>query len=175
MKKIGLVLTGLYLSVSAVSAEVVSGMNQEADMPLDSLLSHGTLNEAGIIRPLISLAIVIGLIYLTAFIYKRLSRFNATKFSKENKPDLNKFKLVSSQPLGANKTLHVVEINGKYLVLGSTANSINLIKEFDKAAVDNPTSLTSKTLNEACGADESDWVSEMLDKYNDKDGGENEK
>lgn len=174
MKKLGLVLAGLYCSVISVLAEETNtALSPAEDMPLDSMLSHGTMYEAGIIRPIISLAIVIGLIYITAFVYKKLSGFNEKKFIKESgKLDLNKFKLISSQPLGANKTLHVVEINGKYLVLGSTTNSISLIKEFDKASIEHTPSLQSNSFANETQETSSDWMADILNKYN---GEENEK
>ena len=177
MNKLGLVLTGLYCTISVLvaKAQVSQEISQEADLPLDSLLSHGTLHEAGLLRPIISLAIVIGLIYLTAFVYRRLSKFNTSRLSDNlKKVALNKFKIISSQPLGANKMLHVVEINGKYLVLGSTANSINLIKEFDKNSIEKTDKSDNETENTILpNFSEENWVSDLIEKY--EDGGEDEK
>ncbi len=164
MNKLGLVVLSLYcflnskFAVAAVSAQ--SEITQQ-DVALENILSHGTINEGGVLRAAISLLIVILLIYMTAWIYKKLNVFNFSKFTANDKQlDINKFKLISTQSLGANKNLHVVEINGKYLVIGSTPNSINLIKEFDKNTPLECNQYTEKIV-----------VDDLLDKYkgNDED------
>ncbi len=155
MKNLGLIIINMFVLALPVIAEVDDTFG--SDMPLDNILSHGTMHETDVLRALLSLLIVIGLIYLTAWMYKKLNIFNSSKLVKNDKSlNLNKFKVISTQSLGANKNLHVVEINGKYLVLGSTANSINLIKEFDKE-------LTSVSHPEEYGNDL--IVEELLNKY----------
>lgn len=167
MKKVILLLMGLYFTSFT---ELAYGLNADFDRPIKELLRHGVLYESSVLRSIISLIIVIGLIYLTAFFYKRLNKFNAKLAGDKNKAQLNKFKIISSQSLGANKNLHVVEINGKYLVLGSTANNITLIKEFDKNKIENrePEFLNGSTQNDC-----SDLISELMEKYD--NGGEDDK
>lgn len=150
----------------------VNTISLEANPPLDNILSSGTIYYSGIIRAFLSLIVVIGLIYLTAWIYKKLNNFNTQKLIKSDKElNLNKFKLLSTQSLGSNKNLHVVEINGKYLVIGSTANNINLIKEFDKSIIDNAGSsaplekMLESQSNEDIPADEQ--LNDILEKYKD--------
>lgn len=155
MKRIYLIILTLYCLLGrGLQGFVQAKELSDTDMPLENILSHGTLNESGIIRAFLSLVIVIALIYITAWFYRKLGAFNKTKLNNETELDLNKFKLISTQPLGANKNLHVVEINGKYLVIGSTPNSINLIKEFDK-----------NVQGECETFEKDDFVSEILDKY----------
>ncbi len=167
MKKVILLLMGLYFTSFT---EFAYGLNADFDRPIKELLRHGVLFESSVLRSIISLIIVIGLIYLTAFVYKRLNKFNAKLAGDKNKAQLNKFKIISSQSLGANKNLHVVEINGKYLVLGSTANNITLIKEFDKNKIENR---EPEFLNGSAQSDCSDLISELMEKYD--NGGEDDK
>lgn len=84
-----------------------------------------------ILQSFISLGLVIGLIYLSAFLYKKLTMATSKKINntKEEIIDKNKLNIVSSLPLGNNKSLYVVEINGKTLLLGVCENNISLIKE----------------------------------------------
>lgn len=86
----------------------------------------------------ISTFLMVVIIYLIAFLYQRLSAFNARKFAIiDEKPiSINKMKIVNSLSLGANKALFIVEVNDKFLVLGSTNNNISLVKEFDKKNLD---------------------------------------
>ncbi|MGD9579780.1 MAG: flagellar biosynthetic protein FliO [Vampirovibrionia bacterium] len=42
----------------------------------------------------------------------------------------NKFKILSSTSLGQGKSIHLVEIRGRQLVIGCTNNSINILTEF---------------------------------------------
>lgn len=90
----------------------------------------------GISRVLISTLFMIVFIYVVAFFYKKISLFNSKALSIEDKSfDLNKLKIINSKSLSTNNAVHIVEVNGKYLVLGSTPNQISLLKEFDKNAL----------------------------------------
>ena len=170
MKNLELVLLLVCSYISAYSVAFAGEPDYINDAPLESMLSSGTIHEGGILRSLISLGIVIGLIYLTAWLYKKLNGFNSQKFTKEiENLGLNKFKVIASQSLGSQKNLHVVEINGKYLVLGSTPNSINLLKEFDKNLTDLKSSLdiaddAFEKINKNKKQD--NWMSDMVNKYN---------
>ena len=167
MKKYELVLLSLYISAMSVSAQAAEP-DFVSDMPLESLLSQGTVHEGGFVRALISLLIVIALIYFTAWVYKKLNLFNNSKLVKDSsKLGMNKFKVISSQSLGANRNLHVVEINGKYLVLGSTQNNISLIKEFDKNLIE---SKNAGSIVEISKQDEV-WMNDLMDKYEDLEDG----
>lgn len=42
----------------------------------------------------------------------------------------NSFKIISSTSLGQGKSIHLVEIKGRQLVIGCTANNINILTEF---------------------------------------------
>lgn len=83
---------------------------------------------------ILSTLFMIVIIYAVAITYQKLNEFNNKRFSEngEKTYSLNKLKVVNCLPLGANKTLHIVEVNEKFLVLGSTQTQISLLKEFDK-------------------------------------------
>ena len=78
-----------------------------------------------------SLSIVILLIFIFAWVYARIKGINPTAIltGKFSEKDLNTFNVLSSSTLGQGKDIHLVEINGKQLVIGSTANNINLLTE----------------------------------------------
>ena len=84
-----------------------------------------------ILQAFMSLALVIGLIYLSAYIYKKLTNVTSKKINntKDDVINKNKLNIISSLPLGSNKSLYVVEVSGKTLLLGVCENNISLIKE----------------------------------------------
>ena len=84
-----------------------------------------------ILQAFMSLALVIGLIYLSAYIYKKLTNSVSKKINntKDDVINRNKLNIISSLPLGSNKSLYVVEVSGKTLLLGVCENNISLIKE----------------------------------------------
>jgi flagellar biogenesis protein FliO len=86
-----------------------------------------------VVRPMLSLMIVIVLIFLCAVVYNKLRGINpnALLSGKLQGMDINKFKVLASSSLGQGKLIHLVEINGKQLVVGSTNNSINLLTEIN--------------------------------------------
>ena len=157
MKKFELVLLSVCTFVMASLNAMASEPDFINDAPLESVLSHGTIHEGGILRSIVSLTVVVGMIYLTAWLYKKLNKFNNQKFTNDNQTlDVNKFKIVSSQTLGMNRGLYVVEINGKYLVLGATQSNISLLKEFDKKEIDIDSNKNNK---------KEEWMSDLVGKY----------
>ncbi len=85
------------------------------------------------IHALFSLIIVIGLIYLTGFIYQKLVKFNSKFVKKDNKKENSlEVKVINCTSLGQNKYLHTIEHNNKYLLIASTPQNITLLKEYSK-------------------------------------------
>lgn len=79
-----------------------------------------------------SLGVVLFIMLTLAWIYSRmkgitpntsllLNKFNNTKY--------NKIKILATSPLGQGKIIHLIDVNGKQLVIGSTNNNINLLSE----------------------------------------------
>lgn len=96
-----------------------------------SLKTHSS--EPGFFTIVIALLFVICLIYITGLIYSKLNIIGANTVKKQLKDyDLSKVVVLSTTQLGQNRNLHVVEINGKKLLIGATQQCINLIKELDE-------------------------------------------
>lgn len=113
-----------------------------AAVSIPSAMKQAMQNEVNgmpsLFNLIVSMVIVIGMIYLTGFVYTKLSRYNQSKLGRRDRDffEANKFQVLSSMPLGQNKNLYAVEINGKVLVVGVTAQNISLLKEFDDESVD---------------------------------------
>jgi flagellar biogenesis protein FliO len=80
-----------------------------------------------------SMSIVLLLIYVVALIYSKIKGVNpnmvlAGKFHQKN---MDAFNVLSTASLGQGKNIHLVEINGKKIVIGSTLNNISLLTELD--------------------------------------------
>ncbi len=78
-----------------------------------------------------SLFVVLILIFIFGWAYNRLKDINPALLlaGKQYDKKANRFNLISTASLGQGKSIHLVEINGKRLILGSTANSVNLLSE----------------------------------------------
>ena len=102
-----------------------------------------------ILQAFLSLALVIGLIYLSAYIYKKLTNVTSKKINntKDELIDKNKLNIISSLPLGSNKSLCIVEINGKTLLLGVCEQNISLIKELSPNEVVCNNNVEKKQIN----------------------------
>ena len=90
-------------------------------------LKH-SMHEPNITSTVVSLLIVICLIYITGIIYTKLSKLglNTVKREFKNETD-NNIIVLSTRQLGNNKTVHVIEIAGKKLLIGATQTSIQLL------------------------------------------------
>ncbi len=92
---------------------------QDPTPPATSVLS----TIAYIFTLLLAFAVVIGLAYFTSRVLgQRLGQGTA-----------NNSRVLTTVPLGANRTLQVVEIAGKVLLLGVTEQSITLLQEITDA------------------------------------------
>lgn len=86
--------------------------------------------EPNILSVLLSLIFVILLIYATGIIYAKLNKVGFKAMKKQlDDIDSSRVSVISTTPLGNNKTLHVVELDGKRMLIGASNNSIDLIKD----------------------------------------------
>lgn len=139
MKNINALFLVSLLSVQSAFADSIPDS-------MKSALKNSSSDMPSLLNLVISLAVVIGLIYLTGWIYQKLNKINRTKLKDMELLERHNFKILSSLALGQHKYLHAVEINGKVLVLGSTPDSISLLKEFDsESAFDNKINNNIKT------------------------------
>lgn len=115
----------LAYAVQPAQAASVSG---SADITSVGVQSIG--NEPNIISVILSLLFVILLVYLTGIIYTKLNRIGF-KTLKRQQGDLarSQVAVISTTQLGNNKTLHVVELDGKRMLIGASSSAIQLIKD----------------------------------------------
>ena len=86
--------------------------------------------EPNFISLVFSLIFVILLIYATGIIYTKLNKLGMNAMKKQMGDNSNsKVAVVSTTPLGSNRTLHVVELDGKRMLIGASQSSIQLIKD----------------------------------------------
>ena len=117
-------------------------------------LSKGSIDKNNIqeekgndfLKTFSSLSIVLLLIFVFAWVYARVKGINPTailtgKFSEKN---MNRFNVLSTSTLGQGKDIHLVEINGKQLVIGSTANNINLLTEIPPEEIEKLKEMSQK-------------------------------
>ena len=93
-----------------------------------AVYSSGLSTLTYIFSLIITFAIVIGLAYFA-------SRFVGQKMGRKLAGDHHK--IVATLPLGTNRDVYIVEIAGKFLVLGVTDHTINILQEItDSGEID---------------------------------------
>lgn len=114
----------LSYAVQPASAATVTGGVEPIAMTSQSIG-----NEPNFISVIFSLLFVIVLIYLTGVIYAKLNNVGLKTLKKQH--DFNKahVSVISTTQLGNNKTLHVVELDGKRMLIGASSTAIQLIKD----------------------------------------------
>jgi len=77
---------------------------------------------------LLGLFFVIGLVYLTGFVYQKLTKV------KISDVEVDKYKpeIISTTSLGQNKQIHVVKVMNDYILIGSTQNNISFLKNLEE-------------------------------------------
>lgn len=111
--------------VQTAEASTISNTGNSTD-----LVSHSVAHEPSIISVVLSLLFVIVLIYVTGILYAKLNKIGF-KTLKKQQGELSKSQVavVSTTQLGNNKTLHVVELDGKRMLIGASTSAIQLIKD----------------------------------------------
>ena len=98
---------------------------KQADEQKPAAQSAGDWAKTGL-RTIISLAFVLGLAYITILALKRFSD------KRDSRPrSSQKMEIVDTLKLGTNSSIHLVNIRGKTLLLGSTAGQINVLTELE--------------------------------------------
>ena len=148
MKKIFGILTGVCCWFYSLSVCAVEKFDVLPDLPeplaaaqassvsttaQNTVANLGTLSigqEPNLISVVFSMIFVILLIYATGIIYTKLNKLGFNTMKKQmGDIDASKVAVVSTTPLGNNKTLHVVELDGKRMLIGASSSSIHLIKD----------------------------------------------
>jgi flagellar biosynthetic protein FliO len=75
---------------------------------------------------IVKLALVLGLCYLSILGLKRFSNMKGT-----SGPAHSRIRVIENSQLGANRSLHLVEIGSRRLLVASTPSQVNLLAELD--------------------------------------------
>ncbi len=118
MKKI-LVFSFLLNFKSFADEQILSKSEQ-----INEVLSKNPY-EPNYFSMILGLFVVIGLIYLTGFLYQKLTK--ATIANEDYL--LNKAQIISTTSLGQGRNLHVIKIGSEACLIGSTQNNITFIKD----------------------------------------------
>lgn len=147
MKKITGIILGIFYWASAYACYAADKFDVLPDLPeplasaaqASSVTTTDTVNtvatqsvgqEPNFISMIFSLVFVILLIYATGILYTKLNKFGVKALKRQVGDNSDsQVAVISTTPLGANKTLHVVELGGKRMLIGASANSIHLIKD----------------------------------------------
>ena len=125
----------VYAGQSAQAA-TISGAKDVA-----SLGSQSIGNEPSLISVALSLVFVVLLIYITGILYAKLNKVGFKTFKRQQGDfSRSQVSVISTTQLGNNKTLHVVELDGKRMLIGASSSAIQLIKDLG--------SFSSSDLNE---------------------------
>ena len=133
---------------------ITSGMSYAVELPsvMKQTMAQDPIGMPGMVNLVLSMVIVIALIYATGWIYTKLNIINKDKLKKitSSQNDKERFSVLQSMPLGQQRHIYSIEMNGKILLIGSTPSHINLIKEFDKNEIVNeiPVEQVSSKLEE---------------------------
>jgi len=124
------------LAAYAQSAEAASVSGTTTDV--SSLVGTQSVGqELNIISAIFALLITLTLIYLAGFLYTKLNKVNANLLRKHQATLKSQASVISTTALGNNKTLHVIELDGKRMLIGASANAIQLIKDLGTVTTEN--------------------------------------
>jgi len=112
-------------ALGIVYAAEPTGEYLQYQEPKPATYSSGLSTITYIFSLLITFSIVIALAYFA-------SRFLGQKMG--NKLASNNHKIVATLPMGANRAVTIVEVAGKFLVLGVTDHMINVLQEITEIA-----------------------------------------
>lgn len=104
---------------------------QATSEEIKEVLSKNTY-EPNYFSMILGLFVVVGLIYLTGYLYQKLIKIDI----KPKDAYLNKAQIISTTSLGQGRNLHVIKIGQEACLIGSTQNNITYIKDI-KLASDN--------------------------------------
>lgn len=125
MERFFYLLTILTMSISTCFAA-------EETENISSSLKH-TGYEPNYFSIVLSLVFVIFLIYVTGILYTKLNHVGLKTVKKELKDSTDiKPIVISTTPIGNDKSLQVIEIAGERLLIGVSQHSVSLIKSLGK-------------------------------------------
>ena len=124
MKKFIMFIMMSFLCVNSVFADSVTEN-------INSSLKSSSY-EPNYFSILVSLVFVIFLIYVTGILYTKLNKVGVKTVRNELKESSDiKPVVLSTTPIGHDKSLQVIEINGEKLLIGVSQNSVSIIKTLE--------------------------------------------
>lgn len=128
------VINKFFVSIFFTLCAVNSAFAIDLPESMRQTMARETVGMPSLLNLVVSMVIVIAMIYFTGWVYNKLNIVNRDKLKKlaKNDSDIHRFTVLQSMPLGQQRHLYSIEMNGKILLVGSTPSHINLIKEFDK-------------------------------------------
>jgi flagellar biosynthetic protein FliO len=112
--------------------ETVAENKETSDLPTKKEMEPGTLDlpdseSISFLKSLMALSFVLGLIFMAAYLYKRMTGMKTAGF-RSNRVPIN---MAGHLSLGEKKFLSIVEIQGKHYFIGITPDSISLLSQLD--------------------------------------------
>ncbi|MDH7603114.1 MAG: flagellar biosynthetic protein FliO [Armatimonadota bacterium] len=102
---------------SNVSDDYIASLEVSSDRETDPEPVSG-------VRILVSFVVVVGLAYLTMSLLRRYGGFGSAQIQEQRA-----MRVVASLSLGPGRSLHLVEVGSRKLVVGSTATNITMLAE----------------------------------------------
>lgn len=118
MKKI--LFFTLFISLKSLAQDEDLSKSEQ----ISEILSNNSY-EPNYFSMILGLFIVVGLIYLTGFLYQKLTR---AKIASDDYM-INKPQIISTTSLGQGRNLHVIQIGQDTCLIGATQNNITYIKD----------------------------------------------
>ncbi len=150
-------------SVSGVEVGSMEGklkrVNEINDAIPDSTPVQETVTRSVsglLVETVLGLALVIGLIFLTVYLIKKLQN---AKWGQESTQTID-LEVVQTKLIGPNQRLVIARIQNEFVLLGVTNENISYLKELDKSTLD-PELLAPST----SGVEFSQTVNQLLAKF----------
>ena len=100
--------------------------NTEKTEEISSIIGQNTY-EPNYFGMVLGLFLVVGMIYLTGYLYQKLIKTN----SFNNNFALNKPQIISTTSIGQGRNLHVIKLGNDAFLIGATQNNITYIKSVE--------------------------------------------
>ena len=97
---------------------------QDKAQEVSEILSKNTY-EPNYFSMIFGLFVVVGMIYLTGFLYQKMIKVKLIS----NDIEVEKPEILSTTSLGQGRNLHVIKIGSEACLIGATQNSITFIKK----------------------------------------------
>ena len=108
------------LTLCAYCADTVSSSEQDISQAINQISYNPNWFSL-----IFGMLVVIALIYFTGFIYQKMIRINFSNKEFEN----IRADILSTTSLGQGRSLHVISVGSKKMLIGSTQNNISYISD----------------------------------------------